>query len=549
VLFGALFAAVAGCVLFYEHEGGPGLAGSILSPGAARTREVFAHLTLVLAGLLFGLTLVPRLKSMLRRPRIARAALDIGCALVVIVGFLFLNGEPNARRPTYVHLHDAYHYVLGPKYFDELGYDGLYECTLVLLPPGSAPKKIRNLEDDRFVRTARILEAAPDCEARFTAERWKEYQRDLAVFARPLSWRVVGGFLRDKGYNGTPTHTVIAGWVASLVELDGPTLAALTLLDVAALCFAFALLVVAFGWPLGLVFCLFFFLNASDLHVITGNSFLRYLWMAALGVSVAMLRLGRYRLAGVSLAISCALNVFPVVFAIGVLLRAVYCWLRSHRISRGHRSFFLSAIVAGVVMLGIGATGARGMRAYEEFARAMVTHDVVGRIPTNGVGLKHSLIDAGDPRAQTPRRRVKSRARQLEERRPLYLGISALVLALTAFVARKLDDTEAAILVGFVLLFVVFGPTGYYFTCGSLMVLLWYRRMRTRWAAFVPLLFFLNAIPLYGFAWRMRPSYVYAELISPTLALYMLLALVALALAPRLDGGSRAATYSRAVPG
>jgi hypothetical protein len=532
VLFGALFVAVAAGVLIYEGEGGPGLGSSAFYIGGPRSRDVLAHLALALALLLFAFTLVPRLTAMLRRPWVARASLCIGCALVIVTGFLFLNGQPNKRRPTYVHLHDAYHYLLGPKYFAELGYDGLYECTAALIPPHSAPKRTRNLKNDRLLRTARILEAASDCEDRFAPERWREFEHDLAVFAAPLSWRTVGGFLRDKGYNGTPTHTVIAGWVANSVDLDGPTLAVLTLIDVAALSLMFALLVVAFGWPLGLLFCLFFFLNASDLHIITGNSFLRYLWMAALGISVAMLRLGRHRLAGVSIAVSCALNVFPLLFAAGVLLRAVFAWFRTRRISRGHRDFFLSAIVAGVLMAGIGATGARGVRSYDDFARAMATHDVMGRLPTNGVGLKYSLVDAGDPLPDSPKRRVKPRLRQLEERRPLYLGTSALFLALTVFVARRLDDTEAAILVGFVLLFVVFGPTGYYCTCGSLLVLLWYRRMRTRWAAFVPLFFLLDAIPLYGFSWSYLPSYVYAELISPTLAVYILLALVALALAP-----------------
>lgn len=532
VVFGALFVAVACCVLIYEREGGPGFAGSFFSLGAARSRELFAHLTLWTAILVFAFTLVPALRAMLRRPWLARAALDVGCALVVIVGFLFLNGEPNPRRPTYTHLHDAYHYLLGAKYFDELGYDGLYACTVALLPPDATPRKIRNLEDDRIVATAQILEAAPECKKRFSPARWDEYRRDLEVFAEPLSWRVVGGFLKDKGYNGTPTHSVIAGWVASSVELDVPTLAALTLLDVAALCLMLALLVVAFGWPLGILFSLFFFLNASDLHVITGNSFLRYLWMATLGISVAMIRLGRHRLAGLSMAVSCALNVFPVLFAAGVALRAVFHWLRTRRIARSHRDFFLAAVAGGLVMLGVGATGARGVRSYEDFARAMATHDVAGRLPTNGVGLKESLIDAGGPRPGGRHGPTEGRGRQLEERWHLYLGISAVILALTAFVVRRLDDTEAAILVGFVLLFVVFGPTGYYFTCGSLMVLLWYRRMRTSWAAFVPLLFLLNAIPMFGFARGYRSFYVYAELISPTLALYMILALIALAVDP-----------------
>ena len=40
-------------------------------------------------------------------------------------------GNPNTRYPDYYHRHEFYHYYLGSKYFEEVGYTRLYECSMI----------------------------------------------------------------------------------------------------------------------------------------------------------------------------------------------------------------------------------------------------------------------------------------------------------------------------------------------------------------------------------------------------------------------------------
>jgi len=50
---------------------------------------------------------------------------------VLSIGAYFDFGNANVRYSEYYHRHEFYHYYLGSKYFSELGYSRLYDCTLV----------------------------------------------------------------------------------------------------------------------------------------------------------------------------------------------------------------------------------------------------------------------------------------------------------------------------------------------------------------------------------------------------------------------------------
>src|SRR5688572_9646417 len=48
---------------------------------------------------------------------------------VLAFGVYFEFFNPNVHNPGYYHRHEIYHYYVGSKYFDELGYKQLYECS------------------------------------------------------------------------------------------------------------------------------------------------------------------------------------------------------------------------------------------------------------------------------------------------------------------------------------------------------------------------------------------------------------------------------------
>ena len=57
---------------------------------------------------------------------------NIAIAFTVLgFGVYFDYFNPNTRYSEYYHRHEFYHYYLGSKFFREVGYTRLYECTAI----------------------------------------------------------------------------------------------------------------------------------------------------------------------------------------------------------------------------------------------------------------------------------------------------------------------------------------------------------------------------------------------------------------------------------
>ncbi|MEZ4232102.1 MAG: hypothetical protein R3B89_23195 [Polyangiaceae bacterium] len=66
----------------------------------------------------------------LRQPLKERTMKGLAVLFTVLAfGAYFDFGNPNTRYSEYYHRHEFYHYYLGSKYFEELGYARLYECS------------------------------------------------------------------------------------------------------------------------------------------------------------------------------------------------------------------------------------------------------------------------------------------------------------------------------------------------------------------------------------------------------------------------------------
>ena len=104
-------------------------------------------------------------------------------------GVYFDYFNPNTRYSEYYHRHEFYHYYLGSKYFKEVGYTRLYECTAVAeielgrgaaSPQARHPRPAREPDqaDDRHRGRRTIL-----CIARpFQPERWEAFKKDVDWF-------------------------------------------------------------------------------------------------------------------------------------------------------------------------------------------------------------------------------------------------------------------------------------------------------------------------------------------------------------------------------
>src|SRR5690606_35586386 len=111
------------------------------------------------------------------------------CMALTALGFLSYFGffNPNTRYVNYYHRHEFFHYYLGSKYFEELGYSRIYECTAIAeIQLGHkaeiAKQEIRDLGAKNMIRPISdtyVFSDPGQCTNRFTDERWAAFKQDV----------------------------------------------------------------------------------------------------------------------------------------------------------------------------------------------------------------------------------------------------------------------------------------------------------------------------------------------------------------------------------
>lgn len=372
---------------------------------------------------------------------------------------------------SWVRVWNVYHYYLGSKYFDELGYRDLYAATLRADREGDDDwhdiRRVRNLAT--YVTEPRAAADRYRSDGNFSAERWREFSADVAAlreFRPPRTWR---GIFVDRGYNPSPLWTVVGGGLATLLPARSlPALKALCALDLLLMAAAFWGLARVFGlraaaWAL----LLFTLTPVNDSRLIGG--FLQYDWFCALAGGLCLLRRGRSWPAGALVAYAVMTRVFPLILVASAGMPLVVEWIRSGRFRRADMAFFLSFGLFCGVGFGAGCLTESGVDAWKQFAGNLAHHASEHVYGERRVGLEHVFSrDAGavvrgesdaDPREATDRRRG------------LYIAAAAVfVLAwLAATLRRAVPD---ALLLGLAPLFALAVSSRYYWSYLTLLPLL-----------------------------------------------------------------------------
>lgn len=388
-----------------------------------------------------------------------------------------------------VHAWDSFHYVVGAKYFPELGYTGLYEAALAaeraagLLPPGTTVP-LRNLSTNAIETTS-----ADDALAKWPARlgpRWEAFVTDVLWFRAEAGPETFRRMLLDHGYNATPAWGILG---SALSRAAGPatdgSLRALALLDPLLLLGAWLLVLRAFGFRAACVALVFWGTNFPGRFDWNGGSFLRMDWLAAAMSGIALLKLGRPRLAGAALAFSTLLRLFPGALLLGLGAAAVFRLVRERRLEavRTELRVALGALLAAAVVLPLSLLAAGGFEsvrwsAWGELAANSRKH--LATPLTNNVGLGTTLTwraaTSGRalvfPEAVEPWKGWKeTKAAALRDARPLRLALSAAFLAACAWAFRSRPSWAAAA-GGSGLVFVLADLTCYYASVLLLLALL-----------------------------------------------------------------------------
>lgn len=383
------------------------------------------------------------------RPRAHRRLRD---ALLALLGLIAAGAYINFGAfhfPSFVHGWDLFHYYMGGKYSQELGYERLYECATIADSETGLGRQVaqRRLTDLRtnVIETAGDLDllAHPErCKSHFSSERWESFRQDVAFFRQrepPQRWE---DLFTDHGYNGTPVWAIAGGFLANLSPAGERQIAALASLDLAYLAAMVLLIGWGFGWRMACVALLVFATNFPSRFFWTGGSFLRQDWLFWTVATVVFLRKDKPVAAGASLAYAALLRIFPAFLLLGPLLAGLHALRRERRVDHRLLRFFAGGLVAAV-LLGSISLIQRGPQAWTGFVHNTLKH---AETPlTNNMGLRTVVAyrpsEVGrvlrSDRLLDPWQEWKeARKRSFREARVVYAFLVLGFLALLAFAVR-----------------------------------------------------------------------------------------------------------------
>ncbi len=381
-------------------------------------------------------------------------------SLLVGVAFLSLAAWPNALNFHYfgaLHTWEFAHYYLGGKYLAELGYTRLYECTAVTDILDGLPQSdglMRDLQDDRLVSATVAANRIEPCRARFSRQRWQEFQADARFFRSMMGQEWWAGVRQDHGFNAPPTWALAGGSLARLSPASLTQLTLLSLLDAVLLAAMLGVIGRVFGLESACLAAGFWSLNALSVFGWTGGGMLRYDWIFLLVLGIACLKTNRPVLAGIALAYSALLRVFPVFAIAAIGLRACIAATEQRSLLPLRRQArFAIGLAAGTALLIGSSTLVFGADTWVGFFRNLVKHSA--NQSANVVGLRAFLASSDaerieilrDPLLDDPDAAWVARRSSAERKTALSWWAAAIsfVLLLSAAV-RRAPDWLAAVL-------------------------------------------------------------------------------------------------------
>jgi hypothetical protein len=383
----------------------------------------------------------------------------IACAVLSFYFHVELGPQyRNVSATQIMNPHDFYHYYIGSKYHEELGYFDLYECTVIAdwdtLRNRGHDWVTRDLRTYRYRAVKEIAGSPQHCRSLFSEERWASFKSDVSVFSRSMSDSAWKRVLLDKGYNATPVWNLFATNLTNRIRLSSTAgLYFLLSLDYFYMLALFALVGWAFGWRNSLFVILFWGVNVMASTAFVKGSLSRLDWMFFLVGALCMLKRGRYAGGGVLAGLATSLRVFPVLFFFGLLFKCIWSVVRTRSIPRRYLRFGLAVLLTAAVLLGLTALTPEGRSDWRDFSFKISVHD--DQIAGYRVGFKYAVIDS------SPDSWVE-KARQFERRKPFYWSGVALAFVLVFLASRRLDD-DRTLGLSFVCAFFLTAPTFYYY--------------------------------------------------------------------------------------
>jgi len=387
---------------------------------------------------------------------------------VAAFGLNTLPDLPRALQGEHVRTWNQFHYYLGAKYLEEVGWHDLYPAVLLAderrqeakaaatpleraameaVPDFGHARQARSMTTYKIEPREVALEAY-DASA-WSPERLDELGRDsrwLRARAKDDNW--ARRWTLDYGFNPAPPWTIFGTTLANAVPLGSAAYGFITTSDFAVHVLAILAMWWAFGLRAGALTAIWIHTSPLNGRLVIGG-FLNYDWLGATVLGVAAYRKERPVLSGLALAYAGMTRVFPGVLILPVVGR--WAWnVARRRPTLPLRRTFSMVFIAGCAVLFVGShfTG-RGLDTWPDWQEKISKHSSLHA--TSGarrVGLgrlvRHAPKQHRFWRAQKLRSAEKERTRETVKHVAMAAGLALLLVAL-----RRRTDVEAMLLMLF----------------------------------------------------------------------------------------------------
>lgn len=248
--------------------------------------------------------------------------------MLLICAFLaagnYIDSFGQWRYGTFFNAYEFYHYYMGSKYAREIGYTRLYAASIIADDEtgrkySNPQNTIRNLATGTYIPVDEVLKNKEQYKAFFSPVRWEEWKKDIQFFKKELTTSRWNNVLRDKGYNGTPVWSMlVGGFLSNPISTDNRNhmlmLASLDLILI-------GITVLVVGWAFGIRPALFMVILIGTHYMMRFShmkgAFLRTDFAMTLVLAACMIKLNKYKLAGIFTAYSFLSRIFPGVYLFG----------------------------------------------------------------------------------------------------------------------------------------------------------------------------------------------------------------------------------------
>jgi hypothetical protein len=252
---------------------------------------------------------------------------------------------------------------------------------------------------------------------------------------------------------------------------------------------------------------IFFSVNDLSNFDWIGGGFLRYDWLACVVIAVCMIHKNRYKTAGALLSYATMVRLFPILFGLGIGIKATFTFIEKRLIPQKYRQFFLSFILTSVILFAYGSSYGKGIDNWVKFSQKIARHSQT-LIPNN-TGFKmiflhdkgwsgfKKFLEVYGRTKENPFILLKElKKSEFDQRKGEFLLFATAALLLFFLIIKNKDDLEAFVW-GFFLIFMLLYLSCYYYSFLLMFIIIFYKREINLTNTLYLVLLFLTQIAAY----------------------------------------------------